>query len=208
MKSKILSFVLLCALSLTACAAPAEEAADQSVPAESISSQSEPVKKTPEEDNFAPSGQNVAIDAYSSILRSFDLPRPENPENPGYPEEFADAYIGEDNFLYVCLTDTSEEVLERYRGAVPEPRILRFVKVEHSYNDLFALHMALVEIEGLDFSYIGVDVTGNEVDIGIPDIGKEAEDRELIEKSLPEDVRSRFEDLPIIFAEEAYATFG
>ena len=74
MKSKILSFVLLFALSLTACAAPAEEAADQSVPAESISSQSEPVKKTPEEDNFAPSGQNVAIDAYSSILRSFDLP--------------------------------------------------------------------------------------------------------------------------------------
>ena len=68
--------------------------------------------------------------------------------------------------------------------------------------------MALVEIEGLDFSYIGVDVTGNEVDIGIPDIGKEAEDRELIEKSLPEDVRSRFEELPITFAEEAYATFG
>ena len=71
-----------------------------------------------------------------------------------------------------------------------------------------ALHMALVEIEGLEFASVGMDVMGNEVHIGIPDISKEEEDRALIEKSLPAEIRERFEELPISFAEEQYATFG
>ena len=209
MKMKAFSLALLCALLLAACTAPVEEKGMTTLnaPAASTPEQVEPFASEPfggEEDFSDPGGQGVAIDAYDSILRSFGSPDPES----GYPEEFADAYIGEDNFLYVCLTDISEEVLAHYRGAVTEPRILRFVQVEHSYRDLMALQMALVEIEGLEFASVGMDVMGNEVHIGIPDISKEEEDRALIEKSLPAEIRERFEELPISFAEEQYATFG
>ena len=205
MKMKAISLALLCALTLAACAAPAEE--KQVLPTASVPIANVPAESAPEEsaqqEDFDPGGQEMAIDAYDSILRSFGSPDPES----GYPEEFADAYI-EDDFLYVCLTDTSEQMREKYRALVIEPRILRFVQVEHSYNDLMALYMALVEIEGLEFASVGMDVMGNEVHIGIPDISKEEEDRALIEKSLPAEIRERFEELPISFAEEQYATFG
>ena len=208
MKMKAFSLALLCTLLLAACTAPVEEKGMTTLnpPAASTPEQVEPFASEPsggEEDFSDPGGQGVAIDAYDSILRSFGSPDTES----GYPEEFADAYI-EDDFLYVCLTDTSEQMREKYRALVIEPRILRFVQVEHSYNDLMALHMALVEIEGLEFASVGMDVMGNEVHIGIPDISKEEEDRALIEKSLPAEIRERFEELPISFAEEQYATFG
>lgn len=208
MKMKAFSLALLCTLLLAACTAPVEEKGMTTLnpPAASTPEQVEPFASEPsggEEDFSDPGGQGVAIDAYDSILRSFGSPDTES----GYPEEFADAYI-EDDFLYVCLTDTSEQMREKYRALVIEPRILRFVQVEHSYNDLMALHMALVEIEGLEFASVGMDVMGNEVNIGIPDISKEEEDRALIEKSLPAEIRERFEELPISFAEEQYATFG
>ena len=208
MKMKAFSLALLCTLLLAACTAPVEEKGMTTLnaPAASTPEQVEPFASEPsggEEDFSDPGGQGVAIDAYDSILRFFGSPDPES----GYPEEFADAYI-EDDFLYVCLTDTSEQMREKYRALVIEPRILRFVQVEHSYNDLMALHMALVEIEGLEFASVGMDVMGHEVHIGIPDISKEEEDRALIEKSLPAEIRERFEELPISFAEEQYATFG
>ena len=207
MKKKGISLALLCALALTACAAPAEEKETLTAPAASASEQpvsDQPVSQPSGEEGFSnPGGQGMAIDAYDCILRSFGSPDPS-----GYPEEFADAYIGEDNFLYVCLTDTSETVLAHYRGVLTEPRILRFVQVEHSCRDLIALQTALAGIEGLDFSYIGVDVTGNEVDMGIPDIGKEDEVWVLIEEQLPEDVKSRFDHLPLTMEEAPYASFG
>ena len=208
MKMKAFSLALLCTLLLAACTAPVEEKGMTTLnpPAASTPEQVEPFASEPsggEEDFSDPGGQGVAIDAYDSILRFFGSPDTES----GYPEEFADAYI-EDDFLYVCLTDTSEQMREKYRALVIEHRILRFVQVEHSYNDLMALHMALVEIEGLEFASVGMDVMRNEVHIGIPDISKEEEDRALIEKSLPAEIRERFEELPISFAEEQYATFG
>ena len=209
MKMKAFSLALLCTLILAACTAPVEEKGMTTLdaPAASTPEQVEPSASEPsggEEDFSDPGGQGVAIDAYDSILRSFGSPDPES----GYPEEFADAYIGEDNFLYVCLTDTSEEVLAHYRGAVTEPRILRFVQVEHSYRDLMALQMALMEIEELDFSSVGIDVMENQVDMGIPDIGKEDEVWALMEQQLPEDVRERFDQLPVTIEEAPYATFG
>lgn len=207
MKMKVVSLALLCAVVLAACAAPAEEKETLTAPAESASEQpvsDQPVSQPSGEEGFSnPGGQGMAIDAYDCILRSFGSPDPS-----GYPEEFADAYIGEDNFLYVCLTDTSETVLAHYRGVVTEPRILRFVQVEHSYRDLIALQTALAEIEGLDFSYIGVDVTGNEVDMGIPDLGKEEDVWALVEQQLPEEVKERFDQLPLTIEEEPYATFA
>ena len=208
MKMKAFSLALLCALLLAACTAPVEEKGMTTLnaPAASTPEQVEPFASEPsggEEDFSDPGGQGVAIDAYDSILRSFGSPDPES----GYPEEFADAYI-EDDFLYVCLTDTSEQMREKYRALVIEPRILRFVQVEHSYRDLMALQMALVEIEELDFSSAGIDVMENQVDMGIPDIGKEDEVWALMEQQLPEDVRERFGQLPVTIEEVPYATFG
>lgn len=202
MKMKAIFAALLWALILTACAAPAEEKETLTAPAASASEQSADGGKD-EEEFPDPGGQGMAIDAYDSILRSFGSPDPS-----GYPEEFADAYIGEDNFLYVCLTDTSEMVLAHYRGAVTEPRILHFVQVEHSYRDLMALQTALAEIEGLDFSFVGIDVMENRVDLGIPDIEKEDEVWALVEQQLPEEVKERFDHLPLTIEEEPYAAFA
>ena len=199
----------LLALFLTACAAPAQQ--DVQMPAESTPpAVSIPAESTPAEEEFPnPGGQGMASDAYSVMIESFGAGAdPSIPQENFYPEEFADAYIGDDNFLYVCLTDTSEEILARYRGAVPEPRILRFVEVEHSYADLSALQMALTEIEGLDFSFVGINVMENRVDMGIPDMGKEEGVWDLMEQQLPEDVKERFEQLPLTIEEAPYATFG
>ena len=196
----------LLALSLTACAAPAQQ--DVQLPAESTPpAVSTPAESIPAEEFPNPGGQGMASNAYSAMIESFGAGAdPSIPQENFYPEEFADAYIGDDNFLYVCLTDTSEEVLARYRGAVPESRILRFVEVEHSYADLSALQMALVKIEGLDFSFIGIDVINNEVDMGIPDIGKEAEVWDLIEEKLSPAIKELFDELPITIEESPYAT--
>ena len=196
----------LLALSLTACAAPAQQ--DAQPPAESTPpAVSTPAESIPAEEFPNPGGQGMASNAYSAMIESFGAGAdPSIPQENFYPEEFADAYIGDDNFLYVCLTDTSEEVLARYRGAVPESRILRFVEVEHSHADLSALLMALVKIEGLDFSFIGIDVINNEVDMGIPDIGKEAEVWDLIEEKLSPAIKELFDELPITIEESPYAT--
>lgn len=196
----------LLALSLTACAAPAQQ--DAQPPAESTPpAVSTPAESIPAEEFPNPGGQGMASNAYSAMIESFGAGAdPSIPQENFYPEEFADAYIGDDNFLYVCLTDTSEEVLARYRGAVPESRILRFVEVEHSHADLSALQMALVKIEGLDFSFIGIDVINNEVDMGIPDIGKEAEVWDLIEEKLSPAIKELFDELPITIEESPYAT--
>lgn len=205
MKKIFLAALLV--LTLTACGAPSQQEAQ--TPAESTASVvSTPAESAPVEEDFPnPGGQGMATNAYSAIMESFGVGAdPSIPQENFYPEEFGDAYIGDDNFLYVCLTDTSEEVLDRYRALVPEPRILRFVEVEHSYKDLCALSMALVEIDGLKFSFIGPDVMDNEVDLGIPDISKEAEVWDLIEAQLPPGIRALFDELPITIEESPYIT--
>lgn len=199
-------FLLSVLLLLTACSAPVQ---NPQPPVESGSAASVPSTEIPEVkgDEFPnPGGQGMAIDAYTAILNSFGTPL--SPDDPGYPEEFADAYIGEDNFLYVCVTDVSDPVTSVYSDVVSEPRILRFVEVEHSYQELFALQMALTKLEGLEFSFVGIDVKGNEVDLGIPDISKESEVWELMETQLPTEVRELFQELPVSIEEAEYATFG
>ena len=191
-------------LVLTSCAAKKEPLGTMAA-----SSSAESAPKIHEETEVsAPSGQQMAIDAYQAILNSFGGGADSGNFPEFYPEEFGDAYIGEDNFLYVCLTDVSDAVTSRYREAVAEPQVLRFVEVTHGYKDLYALQMALAALDGLEFSFIGVDVTGNKVDIGIPDRGKESAVRELMETALPEDVRNRFGELPVSIEEAGYATFG
>ena len=198
---KLIPAVLLTLL-LAGCAVPAQDTPPD--PESALSAQSSAEAGTSEVFQ-SPGGQQMAMEAHEAIMEAFGVGTlPGVSAYEYYPEEFADAYIGEDDFLYVCLTDTSEEMLSHYRGLVPDYRILRFVEVEHSYQKLYALQMALTELEELEFSSIGIDVKENEVDIGIPDITKEEADRILIREHLPQEVKNLFEELPIAFAEEAY----
>ena len=200
---KKILLILTAMLVLSSCAAKEEtlRVTAASSPAESV-----PVIHENGVEFISPNGQQRAMDAYQEIIDFFAVPNQQG--DPGYPDDFGDAYIGEDYYLYVCLTDTQGPGKMKYMRAVKEPQILRFVEVEHSWNDLYALQMALAELDGLEFSFISVDVTGNEVDLGIPDIGKEAEVRQMLEDNLPEDIRNRFTELPVSIEEAGYATFG
>lgn len=150
-------------------------------------------------------GQSAAIHAYNQILDSLGGLPPHDPGYPGYPEEFGDAYY-QDGFLVVCLTDVSEEMQKKYCSLVDDPQILQFKAVTHSYNNLYALQMAIVQTEGIIFTSVGIDVTENHIDIGIPDITKESEALALILKNLPQDIKDCFSEYPLEFTEEKFAT--
>jgi len=203
---KKIILILMSVLILTACAQQ-EPTPDAAV---SSAGEIENAPKDCTEETFVPpDGQERAIDAYQEIMDFFVTPcPPEDPDYPGYPDDFADAYIGEDYYLYVCLTDTEGPGKMKYFRAVKEPRILKFVEVKHSYNDLYNLQMAVTGLEGWDFASVGINVRENRLDIGIPDIGAEEQVRQLFASELPSELLERFGELPLFFTEEDYVTFG
>ena len=170
-----------------ACAAPAEQEAEE---ARAVS---EEAAVEPE----APTGQDRAIAAYEKIVTSF---------GGTYPAEFGDAYL-EDNYLWVCLTDGSEQMQEKYLALSGDPEILRFRKVDYGCNDLRALQDAIVDTPEIVFASVGVDVTENRVDVGIPDLEQEERTMELIREHLPPELAERFpEELPVQISQEDFAT--
>ncbi len=171
-----------------ACAAPAEQEAEE---ARAVS---EEAAVEPE----APAGQDRAIAAYEEIVTSF---------GGAYPAEFGDAYL-EDNYLWVCLTDDSEQMREKYLALSGDPEILRFRKVDYGYNDLRALQDAIVGTPEIVFASVGVDVTENRVAVGIPDLDREQETLALIREHLPPELAKRFPgELPVAVSQEDYATY-
>ena len=200
MKRMLCLLVLaVCALALTACAAPAE-------PKEPVQAETAETAEVPEEITPQPGGQEAANSAYGQILESFGGLPPDDPGYPGYPEEFGDAYY-RDGFLYICLTENTLEMREKYRALVDTPEILQFVEAAYSYNDLYALQTAVAGMMAeLGLSSVGVNVEENRVDIGIPDIARAAEALAYITENLPADVAERFSEYPIFFEEEGFAT--
>lgn len=186
MKTNVLFLAALCALCLSSCA-HTEETPD-SVPQPAPS-------PAPVETQL--SAQERAQQAYDQILGSVQTGLPF--VDP-YPDEFADAYYHEGT-LVLCLTDISDTIQEKYRAMVSEPDILRFEQVDYCYNDLAAFQRAISKTEGLTWSSIGIDVKANRVEVGIPDISKEAESLALITEHLPSGLKS-FAEYPIIFREE------
>ena len=167
-----------------ACAAPAEQGPEEA-------------RTVSEEAAEAPTGQDRAIAAYEKIVTSF---------GGTYPAEFGDAYL-EDNYLWVCLTDGSEQMQEKYLALSGDPEILRFRKVDYGYNDLRALQDAIVDTPEIVFASVGVDVTENRVDVGIPDLEQEERTMELIREHLPPELAERFpEELPVQISQEDFAT--
>ena len=171
-----------------ACSAPQEGAAESEKPG-AAEQAAEPE---------APAGQVRAIAAYEEIVTSFG--------DGAYPAEFGDAYL-EDNYLWVCLTDDSEQMRETYRALTDDPEILRFRKVDYGYNDLQALQDAIVDTPGIDFASVGVSVMENQVDVGIPDLDREQETLELIREHLPSELAEKFPaELPVAISQEDYAS--
>ena len=180
----VLAALLL--LLTAACAAPGEQGPEKE------RTVSEEAAEEPE----APAGQDRAIAAYEEIVTSF--------ADGAYPAEFGDAYL-EDNYLWVCLTDDSEQMRETYRALTSDPEILRFRKVIYGYNDLRALQESIVDTPEIVFASVGVDVTENRVDVGIPDLDREQETLELIREHLPPELAEKFsEELPVEIVQEDY----
>lgn len=190
-------WALLCVLLLTGCGqAPGEGAESAEPPKAAESVPAEEPELTP-----VPGGQETANQAYGQILDSFGGLLPHDPGYPGYPEEFGEAYY-EDGYLVICLTENTREMREKYRALVDTPEILQFREVAYSYNDLYALQMAIKPTEDMELTSWGVDVMENRVEIGIPDLSREEETLALILEGLPTEVKERFSEYPIAFREE------
>ena len=167
-----------------ACAAPAEQGPEEA-------------RTVSEEAAESTAGQDRAIAPYEEIVTSFV---------GAYPAEFGDAYL-EDNYLWVCLTDGSEQMQEKYLALSGNPEILRFRKVDYGCNDLRALQDAIVDTPEIVFASVGVDVTENRVDVGIPDLEQEEQTMERIRVHLPPELAERFpEELSVEISQEDFAT--
>lgn len=167
-----------------ACAAPAEQGPEEA-------------RTVSEEAAESPAGQDRAIAPYEEIVTSFV---------GAYPAEFGDAYL-EDNYLWVCLTDGSEQMQEKYLALSGDPEILRFRKVDYGCNDLRALQDAIVDTPEIVFASVGVNVAENRVDVGIPDLEQEEQTMERIRVHLPPELAERFpEELPVEISQEDFAT--
>lgn len=167
-----------------ACAAPAEQGPEEA-------------RTVSEEAAESPAGQDRAIAPYEEIVTSFV---------GAYPAEFGDAYL-EDNYLWVCLTDGSEQMQEKYLALSGDPEILRFRKVDYGCNDLRALQDAVVDTPEIVFASVGVNVAENRVDVGIPDLEQEEQTMERIRVHLPPELAERFpEELPVEISQEDFAT--
>ncbi|WP_418724743.1 hypothetical protein [Dysosmobacter sp.] len=167
-----------------ACAAPAEQGPEEA-------------RTVSEEAAESPAGQDRAIAPYEEIVTSFV---------GAYPAEFGDAYL-EDNYLWVCLTDGSEQMQEKYLALSGDPEILRFRKVDYGCNDLRDLQDAIVDTPEIVFASVGVNVAENRVDVGIPDLEQEEQTMERIRVHLPPELAERFpEELPVEISQEDFAT--
>jgi len=203
MKKKILStfaFLLVCALSMTSCVQPSlSESPASPEPENQKSAVIEKAEIIPE-----PLGQTIALHAYDQIMTSLGALLPHESDFPNYPAEFADAYY-QDGFLFVCLTEISPEMQEKYIAMVDTPQVLQFKQVTYSYNDLFTLLQAIRPTEDIILSSWGIDVKENCVSIGIPDITKEAETLAQLIESFPQEIKAHFTEYPIVFQEEGFA---
>ena len=202
MQTRLTALAALLCLLLSGCGAAAPSGGAGST-AESFAPESAPPEET-----VGPYGQEAAIDAYSQLMDHFCILPSHEAGFPNYPAEFGDAYY-EDGYLWVCLTDDSPEMRQKYLDAVDCPQVLRFRKVDYGYNDLYRLSMAIVDTEGVDFASVGPNVMENRVDVGVPDLDRAAEYLNLITRALPPELAAAFPgELPIVFSQENYATFA
>lgn len=110
--------------------------------------------------------QAPAIHAYEEILEGLGITIPSDPMYPNYPDEYGGAYY-QDKQLYICLTEDTANNREKYLSLITDDSVVRFITVDHSYNDLYELSLQVAESYGATISSVGVDIKENAVDIGV-----------------------------------------
>ena len=202
MKTRFAALLALLCLLLSGCGTSAP-------PRSAENTEEPPVSAAPPPEEAAgPCGQEAANDAYSQLPDHFGILLPHQEGFPNYPAEFGDAYY-EDGYLWVCLTDDSPEVRQKYLDAVDCPQVLRFRKVDYGYNALYRLSMVIADTKGVDFASVGPNVMENRVDVGVPDLDRAPEYLNLITQALPPELAAAFPaELPIVFSQENYASFA
>lgn len=108
--------------------------------------------------------EQPALEAYYTMLNSFEAIYGDN----NYPENYAGAYITDDNRLCILLVDISQEVCRIYKNYCANYVGVLFEKVEYSYEELEnALSFATQDIAGTGLTSAYIDVVENNVKIGV-----------------------------------------
>ena len=108
--------------------------------------------------------EQPVLEAYYAMLDAFDATYGEN----NYPENYAGAYITDDNKLCILLADISPEDCQIYEEYCANYEIVLFEKVEYSYKELEdTLALATEIVAGSEFTSAYIDVVENNVKIGI-----------------------------------------
>ena len=118
--------------------------------------------------------EQPALEAYYTMLNSFEAIYGDN----NYPENYAGAYITDDNRLCILLVDISQEVCRIYKNYCANYVGVLFEKVEYSYEELEnALSFATQDIAGAGLTSAYIDVVENNVKIGVDRVNSTAQGR-------------------------------
>jgi len=108
--------------------------------------------------------EKPALEAYYAMLDSFKMQYGEDK----YPEDYAGAFITEDNKLCISLVETSLETCELYRNYCGNYDEVLFEQVAYSYEELEEVFdMVMDDASDASFTSAYIDVMENNVKLGI-----------------------------------------
>jgi hypothetical protein len=93
--------------------------------------------------------QEEAVTAYQNLMKEFD---PQGDFNFSYPEEYAGAYVSDDNYLVICLTEVDDDNISKYQKLCRSSGILKFQQSPYSYIELKGLENAVYEVGTIKIS--------------------------------------------------------
>lgn len=105
--------------------------------------------------------------------------RDSSTELANFPEGFGGAWLDEENYLIIGLTEEAEMDQEYYRELSEDPEVLKFVDVKYSLADLLKIQAEISqsypEMEGVDFYLEGalIDLASNTVQLTVMQGGLE-----------------------------------
>lgn len=108
--------------------------------------------------------EQPALEAYYAMLDSFEATYGDNK----YPDNFAGAYITDDNKLCVLLVNASPEDCQVYENYCENYDGILFEEVEYSYYELEnTLGFVMEHVAGDEFTSAYIDVVENNVKLGV-----------------------------------------
>lgn len=151
--------------------------------------------------------ERPAVNAYSQIMEALNIADPADPMYPNYPSEYGGAYY-DDGFLCICLTDDSNSVRQKYLSLVTDKKVVKFLKANYSYNDLYNLAAHEISVSDPAVTSVSVDMYTNRVCVGIDNTFDSTDGNSLykIERNMLKQTSIvTDDDLPIYFVSETRA---